>query len=237
MPQVTILREKKAYDALSSESRLKILKLLNKSPLSVEEIAESMNLQPITIRHHLKSLQDAGFIESYEERKGNVGRPRVLYQIAREPTTVGYPKRRYLNLSKFFIKTLQSVIGSTRSNNLLKKVGENMGTNVIQEIESNHEVKKWTPEAFETFFIKEYLEKAGSEPEIIKTNKNQVVYRVHNCLFLELAVKMPETMCDILHESFHEGVTKAMGGKPKITKLTCRGHGDSYCEHNCEWQD
>lgn len=229
------MSEKKAYEALSSVSRLQILKLLHKKPLSVDEIAKLVNLQPITVRHHLKSLEDAGFVESYEEKKGAVGRPKVYYQIAKEPTVVGYPKRRYLTLSNFMIKTLQLLIGSKRASKLLGRVGKNMGESVIREIESKHDVKEWSSEAFRDFFVNGYLEEAGAEPEIVKSDKNQIVFRVHNCLFLELAVKMPEMMCEVLHDSFHEGVANAMGGNVKITRLTCKGHGDPYCEHKCEW--
>lgn len=232
---MNILSERKAYEALSSTSRLEILKLLHKKPLSVNEIAKLVNLQSITVRHHLKSLEDAGFIEGYEEKGGTVGRPKVYYQIAKEPTIVGYPKRRYLTLSNFMIKTLRLLIGLKRASKLLRRVGKNMGESVIREMESKHDVKEWSSEAFVDFFIKGYLEEAGGEPEIVKTGKNLVVYRVHNCLFLELAVKMPEMMCDVLHNAFHEGVSSAMGGKAKITRLTCKGHGDPYCEHKCEW--
>jgi len=232
---VNILREKKAFEALSSTSRLGILKLLHKKPLSVEEIAKSVNLQPITVRHHLKSLEDAGFIESYEEKRRTVGRPKVYYKIAKEPTIVGYPKRHYLALSNFVIKTLQSLIGQKKASALLRRVGKNMGKSVVREIETRHDVKEWSSEAFRDFFIKGYLEEAGAEPEIVEIDKNLVVFRVHNCLFHELAVKMPETMCDIIHEAFHEGVLNAMGGKAKITRVTCKGHGDPYCEHKCEW--
>jgi len=232
---VNILSERKAYEALSSTSRLEILKLLHKKPLSVNEIAKLVNLQSITVRHHLKSLEDAGFIEGYEEKGGTVGRPKVYYQIAKEPTIVGYPKRRYLTLSNFMIKTLRLLIGLKRASKLLRRVGKNMGESIIREMESKHDVKEWSSEAFVDFFIKGYLEEAGAEPEIVKTDKNLVVYRVHNCLFLELAVKMPEMMCDVLHNAFHEGVSSAMGGKAKITRLTCKGHGDPYCEHKCEW--
>ncbi len=233
---MNILSERKAYEALSSESRLEILKLLHKKPLSVDEIAELVNLKPITVRHHLQSLEDAGFIESYEERRGTVGRPKVYYQFAKRPTIVSYPKRRYLTLSDFMIKTLQSYVGSKRASKLLRRVGKNMGESVIREMESKHDVKEWTSEAFIDLFIKGYLEEVGAEPEIVKTDKNRIVYRVHNCLFLELAVKMPEMMCDVLHDAFHEGISSAMGGKAKIIRLTCMGHGDSYCEHKCEWQ-
>ncbi len=229
------MSERKAYEALSSTSRLEILKLLYKKPMGIEEIARLVNLRPITVRHHLQSLEDTGFIESYEKREGTVGRPRAYYRIAKESTIVGYPKRRYLTLSNFMIRTLQLLIGSKRANELLRGVGKNMGESVIREIESRHDIKEWSPETFRNFFIKGYLEEAGAEPEIVETSKNLIMYRVHNCLFQELAVKMPETMCDVLHNAFHEGVTGAMDGKAKITRLTCKGHGDAYCEHNCKW--
>lgn len=229
------MNEKKAYEALSSASRLQILKLLHKKPLSVDDIARLVNLRPITVRHHLQSLEDAGFLESYEEKTGTVGRPRIYYQVAKKPAVVGYPKRRYLALSNFMIKTLQLLVGSKRASDILRGVGKNMGESLIKEIESKRNVREWSSEAFIDFFINGYLEEAGAEPEIVKTDKNHIVYRVHNCLFLELAVQMPEMMCDVLHEAFHEGVSKAMGGRAKITRLTCKGHGDPCCEHACEW--
>ena len=132
--QVKILSEKKAYEALSSVSRLEILKLLHKKPLSVDEIAKVVNLQPITVRHHLQSLEDVGFIESHEKKRGTVGRPKVYYRIAKEPTIVGYPKRRYLTLSNFIMKNLQLLIGSERASKLLERVGKNMGESVVLEI-------------------------------------------------------------------------------------------------------
>ena len=112
-----------------------------------------------------------------------------------------------------------------------------MGESVIRQIESKHDVKEWSFEAFRDFFIKEYLEEAGAEPEIVKTNKNLIVFRVHNCLFLELAVKMPETMCEVIHDAFHEAVYKALGKQVKITRSTCIAKGDLYCEHMCEWKN
>lgn len=230
------MSEKKAYEALSSVSRLEILKLLHRKPLGVDEIAVLVNLQPITVRHHLQSLEDAGLIDSYEEKKGTVGRPRVYYRIAKKPIRVGYPKRRYLTLSSFIIKSLQSSIGIKKANNLLESVGKSMGESVIKEVESKYAVKEWSPEAFKEFFIQEYLEENGAEPEIVEFDKNRVVFRDHNCLFFELADKMPEVMCDVLHEGFHKGISSSMGGKVKITRVTCMGHGDEHCEHSCEWQ-
>lgn len=229
------LIEAEAYRALSSKSRLEILKRLYKKPMSVEEIAMKLNLQPITIRHHLQSLEEAGFIEAFEERAGSVGRPKIFFKIVKEPPLVSFPKRRYMTLTNFLINTLQTVLGSEKAKKILRKAGNEMGENTIKRLESENTVREWTPKLFEQLFVRDYLEDAGSEPEIVEVRDKKIVYRLYNCLFFELAVKMPEVMCDILHESFHEGLASAMGKSMKISRVTCMAKGDAYCEHSCEW--
>jgi len=227
--------EAEAYRALSSKSRLDILKLLYRKPMSVEEIAEKLSLQPITIRHHLQSLVEAGFIEAFEERAGSVGRPKIYYKIVKEPPLISFPKRRYLMLSSFLINTLQFLLGANKAKKILIKAGLDMGENTARRLESENEIKEWTPKAYEHFFVRGYLEDVGAEPEITWVSEKKIVYRLHNCLFFELSIKMPEIMCDVLHESFHEGLAKAMGKEMKINRLTCMAKGDPYCEHSCEW--
>jgi len=227
--------ETEAYRALSSKSRLDILELLYRKPMSVEEIAEKLRLQPITIRHHLQSLVEAGFIEAFEGRAGTVGRPKIFYKIVKEPPLISFPKRRYLVLSSFLINTLQFLLGANRAKRILSKAGFDMGENTARRLESEHEIREWTPKAYEQFFVRGYLEEVGAEPEIVESSEKKIVYRLHNCLFFELSVKMPEIMCDVLHECFHEGLVKAMGKEMKINRHTCMAKGDSYCEHSCEW--
>ena len=230
------LIEVEAYRALSSKSRLDILKLLYRKPMSVEEIAAMLNLQPITIRHHLQSLVEAGFIETYEERVGSVGRPKIFYKVVREPPLVAYPHRRYLMLSNFIVSTLRFVLGEDQAKKILRKAGHEMGENTTKRLELEYEIRHWSIKAYEEFFVKDYLEKMGAEPEIVELSDRKIVYRLHNCLFFEMAMKMPEIMCDVLHESFHEGLTKTMGKNVTINRLTCMSKGDPYCEHSCEWQ-
>ncbi len=227
--------EAQAYRALSSKSRLGILKLLYRKPMSVEEISEKLSLQPITIRHHLQSLVEAGFIEAFEERAGSVGRPKIYYKMVKEPPLVSYPKRRYLMLSSFLISTLRFIVGESRAKKILRKTGLEMGENIAKRLESEHEIREWSLKAYEQFFVKDYLEEMGAEPEIVDVSEEKIVYRLHNCIFFEVAVKMPEIMCDVLHESFHEGLIRAMGKEMKINRLTCMAKGNPYCEHSCEW--
>jgi len=229
------LSEVEAYQALASKSRLEILKLLYEKPLSIEEISKKTDLQPITVRHHLQPLEDAGFIESCGEKAGTIGRPKVYYRIAKEPRLVGFPKRHYLALSNFLITTMRIALGLDRTKKMLRRVGQEMGENTIKKLEVENEIRNWSLENYVEIFISKYLKEEGAEPEIVEASEKKIVYRLHNCLFFELAVKMPEVMCDVLHESFHEGASNAMGIKARISRLTCMGKGDPYCEHVCEW--
>ncbi|MFQ6068130.1 MAG: ArsR family transcriptional regulator [Candidatus Bathyarchaeia archaeon] len=102
------MSETEAYArALSSTSRVEILKLLYKKSFSVEEIAKELGLKPITIRHHLQYLSEAGLIEAFEKREGSVGRPKVYYKVTKTPQTFSFPKRYYLRLSRFLINGME----------------------------------------------------------------------------------------------------------------------------------
>lgn len=229
------MNEEEVYRALSSRSRVDILKLLYKKPHNIEELAEKLNLQPITIRHHIQSLQEAGLVEFYLERNGTVGRPKSYYRIPKSVPTVNFPKRRYLTLSSFLIDTLQLALGKESAKKILAQAGLEMGRDVVKQLEYESKIDKWTTKEFEELFVTKYLQEAGSEPEIIKRDDSKIRYRLHNCIFFELALKLPDLMCDTLHKKFHEGVTTAMGKNITDTQRTCMAHGADYCEHMVEW--
>jgi predicted ArsR family transcriptional regulator len=167
---------------------------------------------------------------------GTAGRPKVYYMAAKEPHLVGFPKRRYLTLSNFMINSMRYLLGLNKTKSLLEYVGVKMGENVIKKLEFNNEISDWSPSDFERFFIKGYLGEEGAEPEIVERSDEKIVYRVHNCVFYELAIKKPELVCEVIHEGFHEGVSNGLSEKAKISRLTCMGEGDPYCEHLCEWE-
>jgi predicted ArsR family transcriptional regulator len=229
------MTEVEAYRALSSKSRLDMLKLLYKNQMSVEQIAEKLGLQPITIRHHLQSLVESGFVEAIEERDGSVGRPKIYYKLVKEPPLVSYPKRLYLMLNSSLLNTLRSALGENQVKKILRKTGLDMGENATKRLESEYEIKDWTPRAFQQFFVNDYLEKVGAEPQILEVTDKKIVYRMYNCPFFEMAMKMPDIVCDVLHTSFHEGLIKAMGKDVKLSQLTCMAKGYPCCELSCEW--
>ncbi|NMC55199.1 MAG: winged helix-turn-helix transcriptional regulator [Chloroflexi bacterium] len=60
-------------------TRERILQKLLKTPrASINELAEVVGINSISVRHHLSSLQAEGLV-TYEEERHGVGRPRLVY--------------------------------------------------------------------------------------------------------------------------------------------------------------
>ncbi len=80
MPQDKTLREESPYveellaffKALSNANRLKIVALLAKEPLSVEQMAEILGLNSSTVSHHLAKLTKVGLVHARPESYYNV---------------------------------------------------------------------------------------------------------------------------------------------------------------------
>lgn len=71
-----------AYRALASESRVRILHLLQErgAPLGVDEVAASVGLHVNTVREHLDHLVATEFVGRRSEVRSTRGRPRILYR-------------------------------------------------------------------------------------------------------------------------------------------------------------
>jgi predicted ArsR family transcriptional regulator len=138
-------------------------------------------------------------------------------------------------LSSFLVDAIQSSVGKGKIKEMLSKVGHEMGKQTVKTIEEKSGICEWSPKEFAKSFVKEFLEEIGAEPEIISETDTHVNYRLHNCIFSELALKNPGLMCDVLHTRFHQGVCAAMGKNIKDSQQTCMGRGDAFCEHIVEW--
>lgn len=77
-----IYRAKKILDALSSDSKLRILRSILKKPASATDLANEFGLTLPAITSHLRDLEEAGLIRMIEERRDR-GRPAKLYALVR----------------------------------------------------------------------------------------------------------------------------------------------------------
>ena len=82
-----VYRAKKVLDALTSDSKLRILRRLLDSPASATDLAGEFGLTLPAITSHLHDLEEAGLIRIIEKRKGR-GRPAKLYALTRRRITL-----------------------------------------------------------------------------------------------------------------------------------------------------
>lgn len=71
----------KIFKALGDESRLNMVKALNKENLTTGQLAEKVNLTLSTVNHHLKQLSECGLVGLVLESKEGKG---ALYCLNRE---------------------------------------------------------------------------------------------------------------------------------------------------------
>jgi predicted ArsR family transcriptional regulator len=219
---------------LASSSRWKILELLAKGPKDIKGIVKETGMQPTAVRYHLQALHRLGLVETYEER-GNIGRPRIYYKLAKKQISVEFPARNYILLADLLLEAMRQNVGEEGTKKLLYTAGVKRGKGIIEELTSKHNIAKWTPQTFKSIYVDNYLTQIGVQPEAVKLTSDKAVFRVHSCQFLELATKYPELVCDVLDTATQEGISEAIGGV-KITRTKCMGHGDDFCEYSVVWK-
>jgi predicted ArsR family transcriptional regulator len=217
--------------ALSSRSRLEILGFLSRRPMSVEELSQEVSLKTITVRHHVNLLKRAGLVEEYGEERRKIGRPVVRYQATQKPVSIQYPTRRYELLSEILVQALLEAIGRKRAGDILKKIGGTLGEKFASEITEQKRVARWNIETLRKYVVDEHFSELGGIPEIVDHDSRRMQFRMHNCIFRELAVKYPDLVCENLDEGLMKALLGETVGKAHMDQSKCVAHGDKFCEY------
>ena len=232
---VEMLNKSDVFKALASDSRWEILNALAEEPKDINEIADHVGLKPITVRHHLSSLTQAGLVEPLPDRKGGVGRPTTIYRITGDNIRVSFPQRDYLLLNQIIVGGLPSILGSEATKDVLLRVAVKAGFDYIENIASENGLERWTLESFRRLFVEGLLGEMGTKPEVVSHSEDELIFQESNCLFFELAKANPELVCNALDQGFHDGVVKALGPDFEGERQKCMGHGDPFCRYKITW--
>src|SRR4051812_22477453 len=101
-------------------TRDRILQTLLRRPRStINELAEAVGINPISVRHHLTNLQVEGLVTAEEERHG-VGRPRLVYFLT-EDGLEKFPTR-YLRLTNRLLAQMKEKLPQPMIGELFKEV-------------------------------------------------------------------------------------------------------------------
>ena len=113
-------------------TRDRILQTLLSNPTAtITELAEAVDINTISVRHHLTNLQAEGLIQASEERHG-VGRPRLIYSL----TDTGLEKfpTRYMNLTNRLLEQLKSTLTQAQINELFVRMAKSLAAEHLDRI-------------------------------------------------------------------------------------------------------
>ena len=117
---------------MSNNTRNRVLRsLLLNQKRTVNELAEAVDINPISVRHHVTKLEAEGLIVSEEERHG-VGRPRLVFSLT--PKGMEQFPQRYLQLTLRLLEQLKSNFPEKILGNIFKEVAEGIAEDLIQDI-------------------------------------------------------------------------------------------------------
>lgn len=195
-------------------TRDRILQTLLRQPRSsINELAEAVGINPISVRHHLTNLQMEGLVDAQEERHG-VGRPRLVYVLTEEGME-RFPTR-YLRLTTRLLAQMKESMSGPMVTKLFSQVAEDLAADYTAQLKGLS-----MEERLET--VKELLAEEGFTVEWEKADDE---YRIHEitCPYYQIGQNHPE-VCAV-----DQTLISKMLAVP-ANKVQCILDGSSHCTY------
>jgi predicted ArsR family transcriptional regulator len=110
-------------------TRQEILEILKQErQATVEDLAERLELTPMTIRHHLNVLQAQNLVVASKVRRSKkVGRPRLVYTLTDAADEL-FPQS-YGELARYLVSEVKETVGDEEAEAILRRVAERVAKN------------------------------------------------------------------------------------------------------------
>lgn len=195
-------------------TRERILQTLLTQPHStINNLAEAVDINPISVRHHLNSLQADGLAVADEERHG-VGRPRLVYSLT-EKGLERFPSRYYL-LTNRLLDQLKASLPQTAINDLFVQMASSLTSNYSQKLQTLSMEEKLN-------LIKEILAREGFVVEWEKQGDSYKIFEI-NCPYYHVGQSHPE-VCAVDQSV----ISTILNISPE--KIQCVLRGDAHCTY------
>ena len=189
-----------------------LLTLLSNPRSTITDMASSVNINAISVRHHLASLQVEGLVNSREERHG-VGRPRLVYSLT-EKGMEKFPTH-YIRLMNNLLDQIRVQLDEHTRKQLFKQLAEKIASEFpdLTGIPMEKKLDKLTGLMEEQGFYMTW-EKIGDQYIIHETN----------CPYFHVSKKHPE-ICAI-----DQDVLSKLLSNP-VKRTSCVITGDTHCTY------
>lgn len=187
--------------------------LLRKPKITINEIAEAVGINPISVRHHLSNLEKEGLISAEEERHG-VGRPRLMYSLTQDGME-RFPTK-YLRLTTKLLSQMKETMPAPAVAKLFSQVAEEMAGAYSEQIKGLSMEERLD-------FVKEMLAQEGFTVEWEKKGKEYQIHEI-SCPYYQIGIAHPE-VCTV-----DQTLISKMLALP-ANKVQCILDGAAHCTY------
>ena len=192
----------------------KILQTLLRRPrITINELAEAVDINPISVRHHLTNLQMEGLIAADEVRHG-VGRPRLVYSLTQDGME-RFPTK-YLRLTTRLLAQMKETMPGPVVSQLFNQVAEDLANEYSSQIQGLSMEERLE-------FVKELLAQEGFT---VEWEKKDGEYQIHeiSCPYYQIGIAHPE-VCTV-----DQTLISKMLALP-ANKVQCILDGGAHCTY------
>jgi predicted ArsR family transcriptional regulator len=187
--------------------------LLRKPRITINEIAESVGINAISVRHHLSNLEKEGLIAAEEERHG-VGRPRLMYSLT-EDGMERFPTK-YLRLTTRLLAQMKETMPGPMVAQLFNQVAEDLANQYAADIRGLNIEERLD-------FVKELLAQEGFTVEWEMKDGQYEIHEI-SCPYYQIGVAHPE-VCTV-----DQTLISKMLAVP-ANKVQCILNGGAHCTY------
>ena len=192
----------------------KILQTLLRHPkITINELAEAVEINPISVRHHLTNLQMEGLIEAAEVRHG-VGRPRLVYSLTQDGME-RFPTK-YLRLTTRLLAQMKETMPAPVVAKLFNQIAEDLASEYSSQIQGLSMEERLE-------FVKELLAQEGFTVEWEKKGSEYQIHEI-SCPYYQIGIAHPE-VCTV-----DQTLISKMLALP-ANKVQCILDGGSHCTY------
>ena len=192
----------------------RILQTLLRHPkITINEIAEAVGINAISVRHHLSNLEKEGLISAEEQRHG-VGRPRLVYSLT-EDGMERFPTK-YLRLTTRLLTQMKESMPGPVVTRLFSQVAEDLASEYSSQIQGLSMEERLD-------FVKELLAQEGFTVEWEKKGNEYQIHEI-SCPYYQIGVAHPE-VCTV-----DQTLISKMLALP-ANKVQCILDGGSHCTY------
>jgi len=189
--------------------------LLTQPRCTISDLAEKVGISPISIRHHIASLEAEGLINSEDERHG-VGRPRQVFFLT--DTGIEQFPTRYVRLTVRLLEHLKETMPEAMINNLFARMAEDLA----RDLSNGTELKNLSMKE-RLNLVKDLLRREGFNIEWEQLDDGYKIYEA-SCPYYYIGQNHPE-VCAV------DQILISTVLSVPAEKVKCILNGDSNCTY------